>query len=457
MVILENFSIYCFMRIKDKNLHFIGIGGVSISSLACFAKINGANVSGSDIYSIPNAKEFDKYGIKYYVGSNKQYIENADYVIYSTAVKDTDIELSYAKALGKITIPRQEFLSRISEMYDKTIAISGTHGKTTTTSMVTAILNLNNSSFASHIGGVSLDINSNFIHKGNDFFVTEACEYQKNFLALNPTINVVLNVENDHPDTYKSHQDMIDTFNQFIKKSECSIIDNNYDYDICTDDHIITFGFDNNSTYYAGNIKQYDKQKYSFDICSNNKIIVDNIKLSSYGKHNINNALCAGIICILLDIPVRKIKQGLENFKGVKRRFEDKGYLNGAKIITDYAHHPTEIEATIKTAKKIVENKLYVIYEPHTYSRTMALFDDFKVCFTRSDELIMLPTYPAREKPCEGVDAKTLYENIINIDKTYIENYAETKKYLQKNVRANDMVLVLGAGTIEELANDLSK
>lgn len=443
------------MEINGKLIHFTGIGGISMSALACFAMLNGAYVTGSDSNSIPNKQFMDSIGIISYIGSNPDIAANADLLVYTSAVTELDNEVRSCKAKNIPVIPRHEFLAMVSKSYRDVIAISGTHGKTTTTAMLAAIMKKADYPFAAHIGGSAEDINGNFYHKGNDLFITEACEYKRSFLSLRPTLSIILNIDNDHPDTYKSKEELIDVFHQFADRSDVALVFNGFNENECKDDHIITYGYDNTCDFYAININHDANEKYGFDLCLNEQILIEDIKLSVYGRHNINNAMCAGAAASMWGVPSDIIRKGLNDFKGVGRRFEKRGKFNNAEIISDYAHHPTEIKAVIETARHLTKGKLIVVFEPHTFSRTKALINEFSVCFIGADNLILLPTYAAREVKADGMDSDDLIKRIVGVNVIKAENYNEAREFVKKDLNSDDLVLVLGAGSIDKLANML--
>ena len=440
------------MEINEKLIHFTGIGGVSMSALACFAIMNGAYVTGSDKNSIPNKSHLDSLGIKSYIGSDPWVARSADMLVYTSAVDSNDIELVSAMNNGIQVMARHEFLYYLSLSYRDIIAVSGTHGKTTTTSMLAAIFKLADYPFAAHIGGHSMDINSNYYHKGNQLFLTEACEYKRSFLSLKPTLAVILNMDKDHPDTYKSSEELICAFEQFSNNSSITLIHQDIKLNNETNEHIFTYGYDNRANFYYYNINMYSYEKYQFDLYLNGHMLIGQIKLPIPGKHNVANAVAAAASALMWGISPEIIKYALEEFKGVSRRFEVKGKFNGATIISDYAHHPKEIQAVIETGKGMCNGKLIVVYEPHTYSRTKALLQEFKDCFNLADIVIMLPTYAARETKDKGMDTDQLI-NYINDDRIIKANdYISARQIALDKAQENDIILVLGAGTIEKLA-----
>lgn len=455
MVILYSKRIYCDMEINGKLIHFTGIGGVSMSALACFAILNGAYVTGSDQNTIINKSYLDNLGIISYIGSNPSIAENADILVYTSAVDEKDKEVRRCREKGIITLARHEFLSMVAQSYRDVIAISGAHGKTTTTAMLSAILRKADYPYAAHVGGHSYDIGGNFYHKGNELFVTEACEYKRSFLSLKPTLSVILNIDHDHPDTYKTKEDMVKAFEQFSNNASITLAYQEFVSYVPKNEHIITFGLDNTSDFYTSNISMYQDEKYKMDICVHEHILIEGIYLPVYGAYNILNALAAAAAAAMWGIPPETIKKGLNEYKGVGRRFEIKGKFKDALIISDYAHHPEEIKATIKTAKKMTKGRLIVIFEPHTFSRTKALIEEFATCFMGADKLIILPTYAAREYQGNGMDSHDLLSHIEEKGVLSADDYYQAREMALSDIASGDTILVVGAGTVVKLADML--
>jgi len=444
------------MDINGKLIHFTGIGGVSMSALACFAILNGAYVTASDSKAISNKSYLDSLGIISYIGSQPDVAKNADFLIYTSAADSEDKEISICRKLGIPVYPRHEFLSYIASLYRDTIAISGAHGKTSTTAMLSNIFKKADYPFAAHIGGHSNDIGGNYYHKGNEMFITEACEYKRSFLSLRPSLAIILNIDHDHPDTYKTKEDMTEAFVQFSRYSKNTLAFKGFEEYVSKNEHIITFGYQStNPQYYPTDINEYQDEKYCFNLCLNDKILISDIRLPIPGKHNVLNATAAAAAASMWGISPDIIKKGLEEYKGVGRRFEYKGKFKEVPVISDYAHHPTEIKATMETARKISKGKLVVIFEPHTYSRTKAFIEQFATCFEGADKLIVLPTYAAREYQGNGMDSAELIEHIKNGSVIAADDYLKARELALKDLKEGDMILVVGAGTIEKLADML--
>ena len=380
---------------KNKYIHMIGIGGVSMSGIAKLLISMGFKVSGSDSTSSATVERLSKEGIKINIGQNKDNISNdIALVAYTAAIKENNPELVEAKRKNIPCIERSILLGELTRIYENTLAVCGTHGKTTTTSML-AINFINGEKDPTVQVGADLRQlnNTNFRVGNSDFFIIEACEYVRSFLSFKPKSVILLNIEEDHLDYYKDLEDIKSAFSEFLSfVPKDGVIVYNNDDENCVDvaDNInsakISFGINNDSDWMAKNIKIVDGF-YTFDAISKNKSI--NISLSVPGYHNIYNALSTIAISDFYNISLESIKNSLKDFTGANRRFEYVGKLNNAKIYDDYAHHPTEIKATINAAKELPHNKLWIIFQPHTYTRTSTLFNEFSKAFNDADELIL--------------------------------------------------------------------
>lgn len=442
----------------NKKVHFIGVGGISLSALAKLMIEFGATVSGSDSVDSEMLTELKSIGADIWVGSHPECI-NADIAVFSSAIQPDDPELVFVKKNCQEVYERHDFLGQVSALFDKVIAISGTHGKTTTTAMVTAIFKQAEKRFTAHIGGDAVGY-SNMVICGDEYFITEACEFKRSFLKLKPDIAVVLNIESDHMDCFKSEPELRSAFSAFVlgvKDGGVAVVKSGYE-DICKDVQTVTFTNDSaefQTCAYGAEFKEdYDIVENKFDIIENGKKLCE-VKLNIHGAHNALNAVCACAVARLCNISVSDIKDALEGFQGVKRRFERTGSVNGAKIIFDYAHHPSEIAATITVARKMFK-RLAVIFQPHTYSRTKTLLGLFTKCFKEADSLSILPTYSAREKESEGMNADRLFvELLCHHDKDAVtsrynklDGLCDAAFFIEKMSREYDCFLLLGAGDI---------
>lgn len=426
--------------------HFIGIGGVSMSALACILKNQGNYVSGSDIHESYLTQNLALKGIKIFMSHCAENVNGVDVVVYNSAIAQDNVELVRAKELGLKILSRAQLLKKVSEKYENVIAISGAHGKTTTTAMITETFILAKLNPTAHLGGVLKSQNSNLILGGNKFFITEACEYKDNFLSLLPSVGIILNVEPEHLDYFKTFENVCHSFEKFASNSNVVVASDKLDISI---KNPILFG---DCGYRAKNIVPLKMGRYKFDCYYENKKLF-NVKMNVIGKYNINNALACIAVCKYFNISNKIIKKALEKFKGVKRRFECK--CKKPLVVHDYAHHPSEIKSVISATKKFVKGKLVVAFQPHTYSRTKALMQEFLDAFDFCDELLIIKTYSAREDPIKGGTAKDLYNNMIKKKKNveYFSSFDCCFNYLVENLKKNDTLLILGAGDVEQLAD----
>ncbi len=435
---------------KIKSIHFIGVGGISMSGLAKWCLNRGLAVSGSDFKQSNILKELQNLGAKIYASHSEGNLSSPDLVVYTSAISYDNKELQYALQNGLPLIKRSELLELILKEYKNTVCVCGSHGKTTVTAMVTTVLedaNLNPTAF---IGGIDKRF-GNYKDGGGDYFVAEACEYKKNFLDLTPKSVIVLNIDNDHMDTYKNEHNMICAFEHFILNKFAVI---NYDDEKCRTlvcEDKVTFGLKKGATYRAKYVKR-SGDGYAFSVYRN-KQKMGRISLQIIGKHNVYNALAVTAFALEKGIPFESIKNSLESFKGVKRRGEYLGKLFNLKTFADYAHHPKEIKETLSAFNYGFEKSI-VVFQPHTYSRTKLLLKEFKLVFDKCKKLIIYKTYPARERYLKSGSAKRLYENIEN--KKGKKYYAKSKNQLVERIeklkKGAKRIIFIGAGDIYEIA-----
>lgn len=446
---------------KGKRIHFIGVGGISMSALAVWCKSLGMIVSGSDRTYSETVASLSSRGIYAYVGSDTTTVEKADIVVYTSAVNDDDEELSFARDNRKRIYERHELLGLLSNGYREVIAVAGTHGKTTSSALIAAILKNSDKKFTAHIGGYVNDIGGNFYMNGNDILVTEACEYRGHFLSLRPSVAVILNIECDHPDCFKGIEDTTEYFAKFAEKVQNNgiiVLNKNINHakmKICDNAHIFTVGVENGAYAEARNIIERNGV-CEYDILLNGELY-SRVAPSLKGRHNIVNALCAAVVANYLEIDKNVIISTIENFGGVRRRMEKTGTVNGAEVYSDYAHHPSEIRAAISTARAFTKDRLIVLFQPHTYSRTAKFFDDFVTSFKGADILGILPTYEARETAEQGKTAFELFRAInINAQPAkYYKSFVEAASDVVKTARIGDTVLIAGAGDVDILSRML--
>lgn len=424
-----------------------------MSALAKLVKTFGYEVSGSDGVRNEETENLAFYGVCVRIGINEEdpRLLGADVVVYTDAIPKEHKELQKAIALKKRLYTRGEFLAIIARGYEKVITVAGSHGKTTCTSICAHIFKGLGVPFTAHIGGEDSAL-GNFYTSGKDFFVSEACEYKKNLLKLHSDVAILLNIDKDHMECYRDERDLRDCFAAYCKNAQTAFV--------CADDfacrslgEFATFGIDNVcSDYRATKIKAL-QNGYSFLVEEYGKELC-RVKLNAVGKHNIYNALAAFAATRSLGFGEKEILHGLQAFTAVKRRFERIGRYNGANFICDYAHHPKEITATVKTAKEFCRGELYVVFQPHTYSRTKLLLNEFVESLKPIKNLLIYKTFSAREKYDEEGSALRLAETV---ECLYAENICALKTWLQKTVCEGDVVLFLGAGDIYYAAQYLLK
>ena len=445
-----------------QTIYIIGIGGISLSALARILQEKNIEVLGSDLTENEMIEALIKDGFEIKIGSAHEFVKRADAVIYTSAVSNDNSDIALAKKLGKRVLSRAELLGKISEEY-KTISISGTHGKTTTTGMISNIFLIAGKDPSIHIGGILNNINSNYRVGKGDYFITEACEYKDSFLSLKSHIGVILNIKEDHLDYFRNIDNIFSSFQKFAQNiSKNGILVYNFDdflaKKIKFNGKSVSFGLNELSDICAKNIKEYQKGRYSFDVFYMGKEI-GKINLPVYGFHNIYNALASIAVGLCQGIDFESIKTGIEEFKGIKRRFEFISNENGNLIIHDYAHHPDEITATLKTCRELGYQKVILIFQPHTYSRTRDLYNEFLSCFQKADETWLLPIYPAREKPIKNITSKKICEDMrrSHFKSFYFSSFENCKKRILDKRRKDTLFAILGAGDIEKLAYDLKK
>lgn len=437
------------------HIYFMGIGGISMSGLAELMLSQKKKVSGSDNTDSELIHKLVNNGATVFIGQKKENItSDIDLIVYTSAISEDNEEFVRAKELGIPMLDRAEFLGKIMKTHHEAICVSGTHGKTTTTGMLSSILintKLNPTIF---LGG-ELDVIGGNIKIGTgDLLLTEACEYKRNFLKFYPSVGIILNIDEDHLDYYKDLNDIESAFEGFADRipQDGALIVNNKHKDLFTDKKckVITFGLTSDADIYAINISYNPTPK--FEVIYKGESL-GFIELSIYGEHNILNSLAAIASCLHLNIDLDTIKTGLKLFKGTKRRYEYKGTVDGVTVIDDYAHHPEEMIATFKTARKYTNGKIITIFQPHTYSRTYSLLDRFAEAFRLSDESIILDIYAAREKDTGLVSSETLVrkmkeKNITGLYARSFEEAANTAKFLAE---PGDIIITMGAGNVNEI------
>ncbi|MBQ3213394.1 MAG: UDP-N-acetylmuramate--L-alanine ligase [Clostridia bacterium] len=450
------------LNLKNYNkIFFVGIGGISMSALALLLKSEGKIVSGSDILKSKTTKKLKKQGIKVFAKHRGSNIKNCDLVVFSGAVPNENPEIKLAIQKNIPLIERSQLLYLISKQYKNVIAISGTHGKTTTTAMIAYIFMICGLNPTVHIGGEFEAINGNIKLGKKDFFITEACEFRDSFLTLKPTVSVINNIELEHLDYFKNFNNEVKSFNRFANKTKkICFVNAKIGSLIKNKDKTRTYGCSNTNFLYARNIRLGDDGKYSFD-CYQDKNYIGNFKLNVYGKHNIENALATISVCLEYGIDYNVIYLGLKSFTNVHRRFEIVGLYKNCIMLHDYAHHPTEIFNTIKTCKEVFKKKVMCVFQPHTYSRTKTLIENFSKCFDGLDCLYLLKTYSAREKFEYLGSADYLKDVLMQSKPNFLVKGVFTKKQFIKTINKENLkdyiLLFLGAGDIEKIPYKIAK
>ncbi len=425
-----------------------------MSALATFLFRQGFTVAGSDLSSNEQVSKLRDMGIDVAVGESvdEARVYPFDVVVYTDAVPLENKELKMAFALSKKVYSRMSMLSLVAGGFAQVLAVGGSHGKTTCTAMCAHVLKEVNSAFCMHVGGEDREM-SNFYFSGKDYFLTEACEYKKNLLLCPADVAVLLNVDKDHLECYRDEADLQETFLTFCTNAKTAIV--NADDEICSKvENAVTFSlYERGADYRAAYLRQ-DREKYSFTVLEYG-VKTCRIHLKTVGRCNVYNALAAFALMRTLGFSVQEIKRGLESFTSVKRRFEEMGRYRGAEVICDYAHHPREILSTVQTAMKITKNRLYVVFQPHTYSRTKMLMEEFVEALKQIDRLLIYRTFPARERFDGSGDGLTLANRIGSC--LYADNLSALRAWLDRTVSDGDVVLFLGAGDVYYLAKFLTQ
>ena len=446
-----------------KHIHCIGIGGIGLSAIAEIFLARGYQVSGSDMKQSETTDHLIRHGACISFTHDAKNISGADLVCYSAAISKENPELKAAIEQGIPTATRAEALGALMAEYETSIAISGTHGKTTTTSMISLILEHAKTDPTILVGGNLSEFDGNVKVGKSDYFVTEACEYMDSFLSLRPKIEIILNIDSDHLDYFKDIDHIANSFHRFADLVPSSGTLIAYDANPfvqavieSVDCNVITFGFGHSCTYYADNIKFNSMGMPSFDVyCPDG--LFGSVQLSVPGEHNITNSLAAIACCHNLGVPAQSIIDTLVHYTGTQRRFDVIGSTkNNVRIVDDYAHHPTEIKATLAAANKMAHNKLWCLFQPHTYTRTMALFDEFAEAFHDADKLIFAEIYAAREKNIYKISSKSLVTEIKKRhpekDVYFFDDFSDMASFVYNNADEGDLVLTMGAGDIYRVA-----
>ena len=442
---------------KFNHIYFIGIGGISMSALAEIMIDEGVKVTGSDRSSSHIIKKLESLGAKIYINHERKNItEDIDLVVYTSAISNDNPELLRAQELNLNIMDRAEFLGLIIKNYKNSICVSGTHGKTTTTGMVSSILIETDMKPTIFLGGEMDSLGGNLLRGSYDIMLTEACEYKRNFLKFNPTMEIILNIEEDHLDYYKDLADIESAFVEYADKiPQTGHLIVNEKHKMLfknTKCNVVTFGDGNNADYYPENIILMPVPSYTL---MNKGQRVEDISLRVFGEHNILNSVAAAAAALSLGVDPETIKKGLSDFKGTHRRYEYKGDYNGASIIDDYAHHPSEMKATLKTAKSYTVGKVITVFQPHTFTRTKKLLNEFAEALTYTDEAILIDIYAAREINTGEIHSKdilTKMKELHNKEGHYAESFQAAAAIIKSLAHDGDTIITMGAGNVDEIA-----
>ena len=453
------------------HVHFIGIGGSGLSAIARLLSENGYTVTGSDRAMSTFAADLQATGATIYIGHHPRHVQGADWVVRSSAVDDDNPEVKAAQLAGIPVYKRADFLGKLME--NKTgIAIAGTHGKTTTTAMIAFMLSEMGRHPSFIVGGVLKNYGVNARAGSGEVFVIEADEYDRMFLGLKPRIEVITNVEHDHPDCYPTFEDMLQAFESFI-----ALLPPNGTLIACLEDygsasllknarhlgrHVIGYTLQGDQTIQAAkwiqarNTKPNERGGFDFEASTNfGQVEVVKVSLQVPGEHNVRNALAALAVVAALGLSIKEASTAIRRFAGTGRRFEVQGAARGVLIINDYAHHPTEIRATLSAARaRYPKRRLWAVWQPHTYSRTRTLFNDFIGAFDEADEVIVTEIYAARE-PKQDFSSAELVKAMSHPRVHFIDTLEDTTEYLLQHVQKDDVVLVLSAGDADQVSEQL--
>ena len=432
-----------------KHIHFVGVGGISMSALAKLCLHNCVATSGSDKTKTDITTELEHLGAKIYYKHNKKNILGADLVVFTTAVGQDNPEVQFAKTCGIPVLERAEFLGKVAKNYKNVIAVAGSHGKTTTCGMIGSIFKVAGLNPTMLVGGQTAS--GNLILGDKQYLIVEACEYKEHFLKLLPNVAIIMNIDYDHPDYFKTATNYALAFQKFAKKAKNMVfIDEKYSIFVPKATTFGSFG-----KYSAQHIKHFE-DKIKFDVYKSGDFFAS-IVLNAIGRYNILNALCAISVADFYKIDKKHIALGLKKFVGIKRRYEYMGKLGTNVVITDYAHHPTQIKNCILATKEVYSKPITVVFEPHTYSRTKAFLNQFVGALSMADNVILLQTYSAREKLIKGATSKNLFNTLQKkMDAVkYVRSYKKCLEQLK--LLSNNIILILGAGSVINLAQQIKQ
>ncbi len=446
------------------HIYFIGIGGISMSGLAEILLEKGFRVSGSDLKPSPLTLALEKnHAVVFYGQKASNLANDIDVVVYTSAIHADNPEFAAMKERHLPSLTRAELLGQMMQNYETPIAISGTHGKTTTTSMISEILLVGNCDPTLSIGGILKAIGGNIRIGKSKYFVTEACEYTNSFLSFFPKIGIILNIEEDHLDFFKDIQDIRNSFHQFaalLPEDGTLIINSDIEnYTEITNGlkcRIITYGSSPDSDYSCSGIR-YDELAHPTFLLDRKGKNSRTFSLMIPGEHNVYNAMAAIALADLLNIDDSTIQKAFSCFSGTDRRYEYKGKVNGITIIDDYAHHPTEITATLKAAANYPHKSLWCIFQPHTYTRTKAFLPEFAKALSLADHVVLADIYAARETDTLGISSQDLQEEILRTGGqcTYLPSFEAIGKFILENCINGDLLITMGAGDVVKIGENL--
>lgn len=440
---------------RVKRIHMIGIGGSGMCPLAEILHGKGYILSGSDNNESDPLKRVKKLGIRVYMGHSENNVEGAELIVYSAAISKDNPELAEAARRNIPTMERSHLLGALTRYYDNVIGVCGTHGKTTVTSMITQILYLNKMEPTAVIGGRLPIIGSNGIIGKSETMVCEACEFVDTFLQMSPDVAVLLNVDNDHLDYFKTMDNLVCSFSKFLVMSSRAFVNGDDPLVLKATEgikaDIITFGFENSNDFYAENIVA-GKRGFSFDVIHKDKNL-GHLDMSIPGRHNVLNGLAAFSVCYTMGVSPENIASALKEFYGAGRRFEFLGEYGGFMLADDYAHHPTEIKATLSAAKALDYERVVCVFQPFTFSRTALLLDEFIDALSIADEVVLTPIMGSREINTYSVSSEQIADKLKNA--RVIDGFQNIADYICSTCKKGDIVITMGGGDIYKAAHKI--
>lgn len=449
------------MKLADfNNIHFIGIGGISMSSLAEILHSKGKNVRGSDRCKSETTQKLEEIGVEVIIGQKAENItDDINLVVYTAAIGEDNPELIAARKSNAVVIDRAELVGMLMLSYDHPISIAGTHGKTTTSSLVTEIFLQAGADPTVSIGGMLPSIGGNYKVGGNDYFVLESCEYCDSFLKFNPHSAIILNVDLDHVDYFKNIDNIYKSFHKFamrVPQDGFLVINNDIPRLAEVIDgvkaEVVTYGSDSSADWYPQDISYNSSGCAAYSVMHKGQKIAD-VKINVPGEHNVCNSLSAFALAYKYGIATEDIISGMANYTGTNRRFQHKGSYRGITVVDDYAHHPAEIAATIKAARNTAIKELWILFQPHTYTRTKALLDDFAAVLSKADKVIVADIYASREKDTGLVSSKDLANRIDGA--VYGGSLAQCESYIRDNCPNGVLLITMGAGDVVKVGESL--